>query len=353
MPQLPVKTDEFPAYRPGDDPLAEDTLNLLSKAGCVENADLLADLIHTTLKLARDRTARGDLKILSSAVKELRYAFRVFAPYSHIHKVSVFGSARTPRGDPAYAQAEQFARLISDHGWMVITGAGGGIMEAGTGGAGREKSFGVAIRLPFEQGTNSVIEADKKLVNFKYFFTRKLMFVKEAEAVCLLPGGFGTHDEGFEVLTLVQTGKAAPMPIVFLDAPGGSYWREWREYIRRHLLGNALISPEDLDLFLVTDSAAEAVEYILRFYRRYHSSRYVKNDLVIRMTDPLPVDGPARLTAEFGDLLVNGAPVRATGTLPEEEKEPAAIRALPRIALPFNKRSFGRLRQMIERINSM
>ena len=351
---MPIRTQPITRYRPEKDPHAVEIVGLLDKAGCTENADLIADVISTALKLGRDGATRGELKVLASAIKEMRYAFKVFAAYRDTPKVSVFGSARTPPTDPTYKAAEDFSRLISEVGWMVITGAGGGIMEAGHGGAGREKSFGVAIRLPFEQTTNPHIEADPKLINFKYFFTRKLMFVKEAKAVCLLAGGFGTLDEGFEVLTLIQTGKASPMPVVLLDAPGHGYWKAWQEYVKEHLLKNRLISAEDLHLYHLTESPQDAVRHILHFYKRYHSSRFVRDRMVLRMSSPLPEGGIERLNEEFRDILVGpDGRIEAATAFPEEANESEHLRSLPRLALPFNRRSLGRLRQMIDRINDL
>ncbi|MGH7819344.1 MAG: LOG family protein, partial [Candidatus Binatia bacterium] len=294
-------------------------------------------------------TPLADVRLLNSALRELRYAFRLFARYRHVRKVTTFGSARTPDGAPAYDQAREFSRRICDEGFMVITGAGGGIMRACQEGAGRERSFGVNIRLPFEQRPNEIIADDPKLITFKYFFTRKLLFVKEADAVVLFPGGFGTHDEAYECLTLVQTGKAAPMPIVFLDAPGGDYWTTWLRYVENHLLAGGLVSEEELALFRVTDDAAEAVAEIRNFYRVYHSSRYVGPKLVIRL-NRRPSDAVIEhLDREFSDLLVSGR-FEVGGPLPEEQADETA--ALPRLVLHFNRLNAGRLRQMIDFVNT-
>ncbi|MEO1995987.1 MAG: TIGR00730 family Rossman fold protein, partial [Planctomycetaceae bacterium] len=239
--------------------------------------DLIAEMKQTVDKLERDRATRGDLKILSRALRELRYAFKVFTPYRRHRKVTVFGSARTPADHPAYLQSVEFGRLMADAGWMVVTGAGGGVMEAAHVGAGREMSMGINIMLPFEQSANPIISDDEKLVNLKYFFTRKLLFVKEVHSVVLCPGGFGTQDEGFETLTLIQTGKRDLMPVVLLDEPQGSYWKDWLEFIRKHLLDGGMISPDDLSLFRITDSPQAAVDEILKFYRVFDSMRYVRD----------------------------------------------------------------------------
>jgi uncharacterized protein (TIGR00730 family) len=311
--------------------------------------DLLKEIVTTVLKLSQDHPDRGDLKIIHNALKEMRYGFKLFSHYRHFRKVSVFGSARTLPHEPAYLQAEEFSRRITEKGFMVITGAGEGIMRGAQGGAGRDQSFGMNINLPFEQTANKFIENDPKLMTFKYFFTRKLFFIKEADAVVLFPGGFGTHDEGFEALTLVQTGKSDPFPVVFLDAPGGTFWKVWESHLHDELLRTNLISKEDLSLFKVTDSAAAAVEEITRFYANYHSIRYVRDLLVIRITRPAEEPMLKRLNAEFSDTLASGK-IEAVVALPEEANEPE-IRELPRLLMHFNRRNFGRLRQLIDAIN--
>ncbi|HSD10714.1 MAG TPA: TIGR00730 family Rossman fold protein [Candidatus Binatia bacterium] len=312
-------------------------------------AQYVRELMVTAIRLLEDRTPIADVRLLNAAVRELRYAFRTFARFGGIRKVTVFGSARSVETDPAYRQAEEFARRIADEGYMVITGAGGGIMRACQAGAGRERSFGVNIRLPFEQRPNEFIADDPKLMTFKYFFTRKLLFVKEADAVVLFPGGFGTLDETYECLTLVQTGKAGPMPIVFVDAPGGIYWNAWRDYVKDSLLRHGLISEEDLSLFRVSDDAGVAVDEIRRFYGVYHSSRYVGDKLVIRLTRPLGADVVERLQANFAGLLVSGR-FQLTHALPEEDRDETV--ELPRLVFHFNRVNFGRLRRMIDFLNA-
>src|SRR5882762_927365 len=247
--------------------------DLMAEVERLPEGDLVAEVVDNAIKLLRDQTNRGDIKLINKSMKEIRYALRVFAPYRETRTVSIFGSARTPEGDPDYLQAEEFAKGMVSSGWMVITGAGGGIMAAGHGGAGPDPSFGLAIRLPFEQQTNVHIARDKKLINFKYFFTRKLMFVRSSHAVALFPGGFGTLDEGFEVLTLIQTGKSVPMPIVFVDQPGGDYWKMWQEYVDKQLLKRGLIGPADLALYKITDNVDEAIKEVRQFYKNYHSLR--------------------------------------------------------------------------------
>ena len=325
---------------------------VLAEAGPVgdqQQERYLREILTTVVRLVRDDASTGDLKIINTALKEMRTAFKVFAPYRHIRKVSAFGSARTKETDRAYVQAREFSERICREGFMVLTGAGGGIMRACQEGSGRERSFGVNIRLPWEQGANEFIDRDPKLINFKYFFTRKLMFIKEADGIVLFPGGFGTHDEGFESLTLVQTGKSRPLPIVFLDAPRATYWKTWKRYVDDHLLRPGLISPEDMNLFKVTDDIDEAIAEIRGFYRVYHSSRYVGDRFVIRLNAPLPLTMLERLNAEFADILLHGM-FEVGEALPEEHGEPE-IAHLPRLVFRFNRMRFGRLRAMIDLIN--
>jgi hypothetical protein len=315
--------------------------------------DRVADLINlikeSADKLQQDQTSRGDLKILSRTLRELRYAFKVFSPYRTRRKVTVFGSARTRPEDPAFQQAVEFGKAMAEARWLVVTGAASGIMEAGHLGAGRENSMGLNIMLPFEQEANPVIAGDPKLVHMKYFFTRKLMFVKECDGVCLLPGGFGTLDEGLEVLTLLQTGKRDMVPVVFLDQPGGDFWSGWQEFVIDRLLGRAMISPEDLSLYKLTDRIDVAVSEILDFYRVYHSMRYVRNKLVLRLQSAPSEELLAAIHAEFADVVHDGRFV-ISGPLAEEQDEPA-LAQLPRLVMRFNRRNLGRLRQLIDCLN--
>ena len=324
---------------------------LIEQVGGSPHAVFLEEMVGSTLRLIRNQTSRGDIKILNSALRELIYAFRIFAPYRGIRKVTIFGSARLPEDSPEYRQAADFARMISARGWMVITGAGPGIMKAGQDGAGRERSFGVNIRLPFEQGANEVILNDPKLVTFRYFFTRKLVFVKETDAIALFPGGFGTMDEAFETLTLLQTGKTTLLPLVCVDRAGDDYWRSWDAYVRTTLLSRGLIAPEDLALYRVTDRLDEAVDEILTFYRNYHSSRYVGNRLVIRLHHAPTAEAIRRMEEEFRDILTEGG-LSMSPALPEEAEESALV-DLPRLTLSFNRRNFGRLRQLLAALNCL
>ena len=311
--------------------------------------DLLSDIMVTITRLARERADRGDLKLLTSSFMELRYAFKVFAPYRNVRKVSIFGSSRTQPTHPDYLQAESFAHLMRLRRWMVITGAGEGIMGAGQAGAGRAGSFGVAIRLPHEQKTNEFIQADPKLINFKYFFTRKILFLKEASAICLFPGGFGTHDEGFESLTMIQTGKAPVMPIVMVDSPGGTFWQHWRTYMKAELLLNGMIDEEDMNLFKLTDDVNAAVEEITGFYRRYHSMRYVGPKLVLRLQTPLPAQALQRLNDTYCGILSGGRIEQCAGPVEGEDGEHPEM---PRLCLQFNRKNVGTLRLMINDINA-
>jgi hypothetical protein len=313
-----------------------------------ENNDLLAEMLVTICRLSADGADRGDLKLLNTTLRELRYAFKVFAPYHDVRKVSIFGSARTPEDHAQYRQAKLFAECIRRHGWMIITGAGDGIMRAGHDGATREASFGVAIALPFEQRTNSIIANDAKLVNFKYFFTRKLMFVKEADAITLFPGGFGTQDEGFESLTLVQTVKTEPKPIILCDEPGGTYWKHWQEYVRAELLSNEMIDPADMNLFYITDRAEDGVGEIMRFYHRYHSSRFVGEHLVLRLNSAISAETLEELNDTFPDILVEGTIEQVRHPWDGEQD---AYPDKPRLVFAFDRRSAGRLRLLINRVN--
>ncbi len=300
-------------------------------------------------KLVRDGANRGDAKLLASALKELRYCFKLFAEYRNRRKVTVFGSARTKPDHPAYLAAVEFGRRMAEAGYMVITGAAAGIMEAGHVGAGRDNSIGINILLPFEQSANPVIHGDPKLMNMRYFFTRKLVFIKESDAVVLFPGGFGTHDEAFESLTLIQTGKTHIFPVVLVDEPGGTYWKRWEAFIREDLLDRGYISPHDLSLYKVTDSLDEAIREVTTFYRVYHSMRYVRGDLVLRLQRRIADDVLARINAEFADI--SDGPYVQTEMLPSEANEPA-LAHFPRLKFRFNRHHHGRLRQLIDFLNT-
>lgn len=282
-------------------------------------------------------------------MKELRYSFEVFGPFTDILKCTIFGSARTEPGDPAYVCARQFAAQIAERDWMVITGAGPGIMEAGHEGAGADNSFGVNIVLPFEADANAVIAGDPKLINFRYFFTRKVMFMKESHAFVLLPGGFGTMDESFELLTLIQTGKAPPAPIVLLDPPGSNYWDHWYDFVTAELLEPGLISADDMDLVHVSPTVEDAVEEVCRFYRTYHSMRFVGDRLVFRLRRPVDDAELAALDDEFGAMLSSGRFERIEPTSSEVRDDDHV--ELDRIAFRFDRHKWSGLRRLIDRLN--
>jgi uncharacterized protein (TIGR00730 family) len=324
---------------------------LIQEAGGGYNPDLVADIIENALLLLQDVKERGDVRVIQTAVRELRYAFKLFAPYHGVRKVTMFGSARTPPTHAQYQQAKTFARKIAEAGWMVITGAGPGIMQAGHEGAGPDRSFGANIRLPWEQAANPVIKKDRKLITFKYFFTRKLTFVRHADAIALFPGGFGTMDEGYEALTLMQTGKSRIMPLVLIDAPGGTYWKQWDQQIRHTIMRNRFISPDDLHLYDLTDSADEAVRLITGFYRNYHSMRFVRKLLVIRLNRLPSTATLRRLNRQFADI-IDGKPIHITGPTAEEREDQQELDR-PRIAFGFNRRDYGRLRQLIDELNAV
>ena len=338
------------AYSSGTPEVDERIRDLIGEYGA-RDPDLAFEIIATALRLSRDDVGRLDRKIVNSALKEMRYAFRVFAPYRHERKVTIFGSARSAPTDAEYLAAREFANEIVARGWMVVTGAGPGVMEGAQEGAGGERSFGVNIRLPFEAQPNPYIAEDPKLINFKYFFTRKLMFIKEADAFVLLPGGFGTLDETFELLTLIQTGKSDLHPIVLLDPPGGKFWARFDAWLHEEVIAQGFISAEDENLYMKTDDIQEAVAEIERFYRVYHSQRFVAGRLVLRLKTLPDAATLKMLSDEFADIITRGSiePVEAS---PEEIKDEDAV-DLPRIALWFDRMRFGRLRSLIDRLNEL
>jgi uncharacterized protein (TIGR00730 family) len=342
-------------YQMGHPELDEAIRRLVHETAAVHghsaDDELLEEMIVTVLKLNRDHAGRGDLKLINTSLKEMRYAFLVFSQYRHIRKVTVFGSARIPPGRPNYELAADFTRhMTSARGWMVVTGAGPGLMEAANLGAGQEASFGVNIRLPFEDAANPYIDASR-LINFNYFFTRKLMFVKESDAFALFPGGFGTQDETFELLTLTQTGKTNVHPIVLIEAPGTGYWQPWLDFVEGTLAEMGMISPDDLNLFTFVTDLKEAADVISGFYANYHSQRFVGDDLVLRLQHPLDDDQLQRLNDEFSDLVVAGT-ITASGPTPAEIADNDHV-DLPRVLFHFNRRSLGRLRTMVDVINTM
>ena len=329
--------------------LARDAVAAHAPGHSHTGADIVAELMVSALKLHRDDADRGDLKLVNSAVKEMRYSFLIFRNYREVRKVTVFGSARTNPDHPNYRLAAEFAsRMADERGWMVVTGAGPGIMEAANLGAGADDSFGVNIRLPFEAEANPYIH-ESRLINFKYFFTRKLMFMKESDAFALFPGGFGTQDETFELLTLIQTGKSPISPIVLVEAPGTAYWEGWLEFVKGTLMEQGMITPDDLALFTRVDSAESAAEEVGRFYENYHSQRFVGDRLVLRLKQQPTTDQIQQLNDEYAAILSAGS--IETTTASDAEIASGDHPELFRLGMQFDRRSLGRLRQMIDTIN--
>lgn len=341
----------FPRYRVGDDTIDQLIVDLIAAAGPTTDPELVFELVASAIRMQREKIPRRELKIANYTMKEMRYSFHVFAPYTDRKKVSVFGSARTAMGDEAYEAAEAFAAEMAARDWMVITGAGPGIMAAGIEGAGRENSFGVNIQLPFEQIANSAIAGDPKLINYRYFFTRKLTFVKESDAFCLLPGGFGTMDESFELLTLLQTGKSYPAPVVLLDTPGSTYWRRWADFVVEELLELGMIHEDDLCLVHLTDNVEDAVDHIARFFSNYHSMRYVGRNLVLRHHHPVDDEQLAQINERFSDIVVQGSIERAEASSAERSDDDVVD--LQRLRFAFDQHGNARLRQLIDHLNEL
>ena len=328
-----------------DDPLDDQIRDLVASAGITANADQVRQIVANAIGMGQDVTDRLDLKITNAAVAEMRNAFRTFAPFQDTPKVTIFGSARTRTDDPQYVQTHDLAAALAAKGWMVVTGAGPGIMQAAMEGAGAERSIGVSIRLPFEERANTLIHDDPKHVSMKYFFTRKLMLVKESRAFVSVPGGFGTLDETFELLTLIQTGKEPPAPVVLFEPDGDGYWKLWREFVNDELLAAGLVSPVDLDLVRITSSVDDAMDYIDAFYRTFDSMRYVDGRLVVRLCHEISDETLARLNAEFADIVTEGR-IERTAALPAEVEDDDDVDR-PRLILSFDQYHFGRLHQFI------
>ncbi len=331
-------------------PVDEEIERLIQSVEGIRRPEYVREMIIAALKAGQEDDESADLKLMNSTLKEMRFTSKIFGPYRNVRKVTVFGSARTQSGETAYEMAKQFGQKLAEAGFMVITGGGGGIMQAANEGAGSEHSFGVNIRLPFEQHPNPVLEGNPRLITYKYFFNRKVAFLKEADAVALFPGGFGTLDEAMETLTLVQTGKRNPLPLVLVDDPLCSYWTEFIQFVETELLSRNLISSSDLALFERVESAGAAVEKITRFYRRYHSLRYVNGKLVIRLTSQLSSEAIQRLRARFQDILLPQGDILPSAALPEEREDGDFVE-LPRLVMDFNRKDFGRLRSLIDGIN--
>jgi uncharacterized protein (TIGR00730 family) len=341
--------NSLPSFDPTDS-LFEDVAKIIEQLPNLQHRQLIHQTLATVVRLANSEIDRLDWKIVSASLADMERGLQLFHTYRHVRKVTVFGSARTLPEAPEYKIAADFARCVTKLGFMVMTGGGGGIMQAGNEGAGKENSFGLNIQLPFEQEANSFIQGDRKLINFKYFFTRKLFLLRESDAVALFPGGFGTQDEAFECMTLSQTGKFGPVPLVLIDRPGGSYWHDWSAYIDKNLVKTGLVSKDDSSLYTITDNLDVACNAITAFYQVYHSCRYVKEKLVIRLKTELSDAQVEQLNTDFGDILVKGR-IEKSIALPQEAQDETA--ELPRLVLYFNQRDLGRLYQAIATINQV
>lgn len=336
-------------YEIGDKTIDSLITELARRCSYDKNEYVLHEILTTAVKLGLESRDTGDLKLVNNALKELRYSFKIFSPYRYTKKVIIFGSARTKKTSAEYKMAEEFARKLTERGYMIVTGGGPGIMEAGNKGARAGKEFALNIRLPFEQKPNPYIYEKEKIINFKYFFTRKLIFIKETDATALFPGGFGTHDEGFEMLTLVQTGKSKPRPIVFIEPKGSTYWSVWSRFVNKELLKNSLIDKEDLNLFCIVTSVDEAIKYIEDFYRVYHSIRYISGLTVIRLNRKISDKTLGLLNQKFKDILKDGE-IKFTSPM-RKEIEDDEYPDLPRLVMNFNMHDYGRLCKMIHVIN--
>lgn len=323
---------------------------LVEETGGIHHPAIIKDMLFATLKIGQDVDYLADLKLINRTLREMRYTAKVFGPYRHRKKVTIFGSARTEKSDEMYQKCVRFSRSLAESNYMVITGGGPGIMQAGNEGAGSENSFAVNIRLPFEQSPNPIMYRNPRLVTYKYFFNRKVAFVKEADAIVVFPGGFGTLDEAMEVFTLIQTGKTSPKPLILMDDQDG-YWERFFNFVKDSLLVKGFISSEDFSLFTVTKNEAEALDIINIFYSVYHSLRFIENRLVIRLQKALSAEQIETLTKEFHELIKDGDQIRCCEAFPEETDEPD-LAHLPRISLLFDHHHYGLLIAFINRINS-
>tara|TARA_R110002050_G_scaffold176130_1_gene308939 strand:- start:780 stop:1811 length:1032 start_codon:yes stop_codon:yes gene_type:complete len=334
----------------GDDRTDEAIAMLVESVDC-DNPNHLKEMMTTAVRVATGPVHKADFMMMNRAMKELEDTCEMFAPYKGKRKVTIFGSARTPKDHPAYFATEVLSKALVAKDWMTITGGGPGIMEAGNNGSGKENTFGLGITLPFEQ-THSQLAGDPKFYECNYFFTRKVSIMREAHASVAMPGGFGTWDEIFEVLTLVQTGKCALHPVVMLDKPGGSYWRSVDAILRKEVHGNGNISGEDFNLYKVTDNVVEAVEEITNFYKNFHSYRFVQDNLIMRLNKKLTKEEVSNLNIEFADAICNGHPITQRKAFFEEDNRPD-LADKPRLVLKFNRHNYGQLRVLINRINSL
>jgi len=337
-------------FNKNNGPIDETIEQLINAAGDVRRPQYVREMIITALKAGQEDDERADIKLMNTTLKEMRFTSKVFSRYRNFRKVTIFGSARTEPGDPVYLAANLFGKKLAGAGFMIITGGGGGIMRAAYEGAGSQHAFGVNIRLPFEERQGAVTRDNSRSIMYKYFFNRKVAFLKEADAVALFPGGFGTLDEAMETLTLLQTGKRNPMPLVLVDIPECPYWSRIVSLFEEELLARAYICPSDFALFEKACSVDDAVERIRRFYLRYHSIRYVQGRLVMRMSSRLTPAAITSLNDRFGDILLPGGTIVESGALKAEIDDNDVV-GLPRLLIDFNRRSFGRLRNLIDAVN--
>jgi uncharacterized protein (TIGR00730 family) len=332
-------------------PVDEAIDNLMELADHVHHPELIREMILAALKVGQEQEHTAVFKMINSTVKEMRFTAKIFKPYHNVRKVSVFGSARTRPEESVYQMAYLFGQKLVKAGYMVITGGGSGIMQAVNEGAGPDHSFGMNIRLPFEQKPNPVMEGNPRQIDYKYFFNRKVAFLKEASAIALFPGGFGTLDEAMETVTLLQTGKRNPIPLLLVDEPGGTYWSRWIQFFEQELLTEGYITASDFYLFERVNSVDSAVEKISNFYHRYHSLRFVEKQLVIRLISDIDLQAIEELKTRFSEIIQPPGSMYLSGPLPEEADEPE-IDNLPRLVLNFNRKDFGKLRKLIDAINS-
>ena len=347
-PQQPMDLHFTPTNGPVDDAIA----GLIAMAGGIRRPAIVREMILASLKAGQEDDTKADLKLMNASLKEMRFTAKIFGPYRARRKVSVFGSARTPQQSHVYGMAQDLGRRLAREGYMVITGGGPGIMQAVNEGAGPSHSFGINIRLPFEQQPNPVVAGNPRSINYKYFFNRKVAFLKEADAVVLFPGGFGTMDEAMETLTLVQTGKRNPLPVIMIEPAGRDYWTSWVTFLRTQMEQAGYIHADDVNLFERTSSVEAAVAHITRFYRRYHSLRHVGSKLVVRLKAPLAENDLAVLREGFADMLLPGGAIIQAGALPQEADEPQLI-DLPRLIVDFNRMRFARLKALIDALNEL
>jgi uncharacterized protein (TIGR00730 family) len=325
---------------------------LIELADDIDHPEIVREMIISALKAGREKNDRGHMRLMNTTMKEMRFTGKIFGPYQDVRKVTVFGSARTQPDEPIYEMARRFGKKLADAGFMVITGGGPGIMHAVNEGAGTEHSFGVNILLPFEQKPNPVVAGNPRLITYKYFFNRKVAFLKEADAIALFPGGFGTLDEAMETLTLLQTGKHTPIPLVLIEEPcAGTYWSRWLKFMKDELLLQNYVSDTDFSLFECVDSIDAAVKTINHFYRRYHSMRYVNEKVVLRLSSTLNETALNELNKGYADILKEGGKILQSDPLPEEADEPEYAH-LQRLVVDFNYYDFGRLRALIDSINN-